>query len=465
VDGRVKPGHDDFSWRQTMTAHEPMVRFLGTLRTAGVRISVAEGLDAMLAAEMVGYDDRQLLKDALGLTVAKSAEEKALYDVCFDDFFRRDEFKGQAQGEGEESGGEAGESGTALGQMLLGGDGAALAQEMERAANEVGISQIRIFTQVNLYARRIMEQMGLDALEGEISAMRRLGTPQGNQLADELDNARETLREEVRDFVRRQLEVYARGETDRLRDEFLRQMRLGTLGPRDKARMRILVRQIARRLATRHARVMRKKRKGQLDTRRTIRKNMPNDGVLFRTFFRFKKIDRPKIVAICDVSGSVAASAEFLLLFLWSLREVLSGVRAFAFSNDLMEVTETLDKQEPEEATKHILRTIGFGSTNYGNSLATFRKSWLGILDRKTTVIILGDARGNRTEPRADIVRELSERSKRLIWLNPEARPVWGSGDSDMLRYKPYCHLAKVCNSLQHLEEVVSDLLEAERTG
>lgn len=450
-----------------MTAHEPMVRFLGTLRTAGVRISVAEGLDAMLAAEMVGYEDRQLLKDALGLTVAKSAEEKGLYEACFDDFFRRDEFKGQAQGEGSESGepSEAGESGTALGQMLLAGDGAALSQAMERAANDVGISQIRIFTQVNLYARRIMEQMGLDELEGEIGAMRRMGNPQSSQMADRLDAAREGLREEVRDFVRRQLEVYARGETDRLRDEFLRQMRLGTMGPRDKARMRILVRQIARRLATRHARVLRKKRKGQLDTRRTIRKNMPNDGVLFRTFFRFKKIDRPKIVAICDVSGSVAASAEFLLLFLWSLREVLSGVRAFAFSSDLMEVTDILDKQEPEEATKHILRTIGFGSTNYGNSLATFRKNWLGILDRKTTVIILGDARGNRTEPRADIVRELSERSKRLIWLNPEGRPVWGSGDSDMLRYKPYCHLAKVCNSLQHLEEVVSDLLEAERHG
>ena len=109
-----------------------MVRFLGTLRTAGVRISVAEGLDAMLAAEMVGYEDRQLLKDALGLTVAKSSEEKALFEVCFDDFFRRDEFKKvEAQeGEGEESRepGEAGESSTALGQKLLGGDRAALAQ-------------------------------------------------------------------------------------------------------------------------------------------------------------------------------------------------------------------------------------------------------------------------------------------------------------------------------------------------
>jgi uncharacterized protein with von Willebrand factor type A (vWA) domain len=186
---------------------------------------------------------------------------------------------------------------------------------------------------------------------------------------------------------------------------------------------------------------------------------------MLRTAYRFKKIDRPKIVALCDVSGSVASSAEFLLLFLWSLREVLAGVRAFAFSNDLIEVTAILDKFSPEEAARQILRAVGFGSTNYGNSLATFRKNWSGILDRKTTLIILGDARGNRTQPRADIVRELSERSKRLIWLNPEGRPAWGTGDSDMLRYKNYCHLVKSCNSIADLEEVVSDLLEAERFG
>ena len=449
------------------TAHEPIIRFISTLRSAGVRISVAEELDAMRVVEVVGYQDRRLLRDALGLTVAKSLEEKELYEACFDEFFSRNEFKGQAPAEGveEPETGEAGRNAAALGRMLLAGDRAGLAQAMERAANEIGVSQIRISPQVNLYARRIMEQMGINALEGQIRSLRSMGTAQSSQQADLLDAAREELQDEVRNFMRRQFLVYAKGEPDRIRDQFLRQMQLGAMSPQDKARLRIVVRQIARRLATRHARMLRKKRKGQLDVRRIIHKNAPNDGVMIRTAFRFKKIDKPKIVAICDVSRSVAASAEFLLLFLWSLREVLGGVRAFAFSADLIEVTEILDKLNPEEAARQILRTIGFASTNYGDSLATFRKNWIDILDRKTTVIILGDARGNRTEPRADIVRELSERSKRLIWLNPEGRQSWGTGDSSMLRYKNYCHLAKVCNSIADLEEVVSDLLEAERFG
>jgi uncharacterized protein len=450
-----------------MTTHEAILRFLGTLRAAGVRVSVAEELDALLVVDVIGYQERGLLRDALGLTVAKSVEEKELYEVCFDEFFSRNEFKGKspAGGAAESEAGEADSSETALGQMLIKGDNSGLSQAMERAANEVGINQIRIYTQVNLYVSRILEQMGLNELEGEIGAMRQIGTPQASQRAEQLEAAIEALREEVRDFARRQLQVYARGEPDRIRDQFLRQMRFNNMTPQEKARLRIIVRQMARRLATRHGRLMHKKRRGQLDVRRIIRKNASNDGVMFRTVYRYKKIDRPKIVAICDVSGSVAASAEFLLLFLWSLREVLSGVRAFAFSSNMIEVSEMLDKWGPDEAAKQIMQAIGLGSTNYGYSLETFRKNWFGILDRKTTVIILGDGRGNRTPPRADIVREIAGRSKRLIWLNPEGRPSWGTGDSHMLRYKNYCSLTKVCNSITDLEEVVSDLLEAERFG
>jgi len=450
-----------------MFAHELLVRFLTTLRASGIRISVAEELDAMLVAEVVGYKDRSLLRDALGLTVAKSVEEKKIYEICFDDFFNREELREKLASEKEADGksGDEISSSTTLGQMLLDGDRSGLLLAIELAANQVGISQIRLFTQINLYAQRILEQMDLGGVQAEIGSMRRFGSPQMSQQADQLEIALENLGDDVREYVRRQFEVFARGEPDRIRDGFLYQMRLGSIKPRDKARLRIIIRQIARRLATRHARVLRKKRKGKLDVRRVIRTNIPNDGVLFRTAFRFKKIQRPKIVAICDVSGSMASSSEFLLYFLWNLREILSGVRAFAFSSDLIEVTDILDKLDPEEATKKIMNAIGFGATNYGNSLSTFRKNWMTIVDRKTTVIILGDARGKRTEPRIDIVKEISERARRLIWLNPEQRQVWGSGDSDMLRYKPFIHLAKVCNSVANLETVVSDLLEAERHG
>ena len=80
-------------------------------------------------------------------------------------------------------------------------------------------------------------------------------------------------------------------------------------------------------------------------------------------------------------------------------------------------------------------------------------------VSRRTTVLILGDGRGNYTDPRTDVLKRLSERAKRIIWLNPEARPSWGTGDSDMLRYAPYCTLVTQCNTLARLERVVAELL------
>ena len=410
-----------------MTVQEPLVRFLGVLRNAGVRISVSEGLDAMRVVEVVGYNNRALLRDALSLALAKSVDEEGIFEVCFDEFFCREAAKTKEMLNLNLNNKSEGIS--ELGLSLLEGDQAVLSQMIERAANELDISQIRIFTQVNLFTIQILDQMGIAYLSNDINSLNSIGSIQMSLQAERLETARDELRLQVRDFVQRQLKIYAKGEYDRIHDGFLRQVLLNNLDESDSARIRIIIRQMARRLATRHSRNLRSKRKGKLDVRKIIRLNIANDNVLFRTSFRSKRIDRPKIIAICDVSRSVLASAEFLLLFLWNLREVVSGMQAFAFSNDMVEVTQILDKMKPEEASREILAKVGLKSTDYGNSFTTFRKNWFGLLDRRTTVIILGDARGNKNDPRADIIREISERSKRLIWLNPEARTYWGTGD------------------------------------
>ena len=103
---------------------------------------------------------------------------------------------------------------------------------------------------------------------------------------------------------------------------------------------------------------------------------------------------------------------------------------------------------------------IGFGSSNYGNSLADFEDGWVRRVSNKTTIIILGDARGNRTDPRIEIIAATVARAKRVIWLNPEYRSAWGTGDSDMFRYRPFCHVVTVCNTLRHLERVVTRYAE-----
>jgi uncharacterized protein with von Willebrand factor type A (vWA) domain len=224
--------------------------------------------------------------------------------------------------------------------------------------------------------------------------------------------------------------------------------------------MRVLVRQMAKKMAARYAKPRRRRLRGQLDARRTIRRNMGWGGIPFITVWKQKRIEKPRVMVLCDVSGSVAAMAQFLLMFMYAVNEALSDIRSFAFAGSLDEVSDILEKHPVEEAIAQIMSTIGYGSSNYGNSFADFADGWMKYVTNKTTVIILGDARGNRTDPRVEILSELSARAKRVIWLNPEYRSAWGTGDSDMFRYAPFCNLVTVCNTLRHLERVISDILE-----
>ncbi|TCZ66196.1 VWA domain-containing protein [Roseicella aquatilis] len=443
----------------------PLLDFFRAARGAGLRISPAESIDATRAVQVVGLADRARLKDTLSLVLAKTPEEKRAFAEVFDLFFRRGEFGGaqadavpgeppaDAPQGGEGEGGEGEGGGGALARMLLADDRAALAAAVEQAAQEAGLSNIALFTQVNLFARRILERMGLQALEREIAA-----APDGDR-ADRLRLGRDRLRGQVREFVEQALLLYARGETEAFRERLLQRTRLSAIDRRDHERMRVLVRAMARRLATQYGRNRRRDRRGVLDVRRTLRRNMGWEGIPFHTVWKQERIQKPKLVVLCDVSGSVAAIAQFLLLFLYSLNEALSGLRSFAFSGNLVDVSDLLEHLPIEAAIPEVMARAGFGSSNYGMALADFEREHLRLLDSHTTVIVLGDGRGNRTDPRTDILARMAERSKQIVWLNPEYRTLWGTGDSDMPRYAPHCRVAAVCNTLQHLERVIGELL------
>ena len=459
------------------TASEALRRFFQVARGAGLRVSAAEGIDAARAVDLVGFGDRTLLKDTLALVMAKTPDEKAMYEEAFELYFKRDAFSGKGDGgedeDGEDGDGRApnqgprtggdgmgGSGGQSLGQLLESDDRATLAAEMEKAAREAGLENIRFFTQKNLYARRILDRMGLRALEREMEAMRATGTPENLGRAQFLENRVDQLRDAVRDFVERNLLLFAKGETEKFREELLKSTRLSNLERRDMDRMRILVRQMAKKLAARYAKTRRRRLRGQLDTRRTLRRNMGWGGIPFITVWKQKRIEKPRVMVLCDVSGSVAAMSGFLLMFLYALNEALSDIRSFAFAGSLTEVSDILAKQPVEQAIGTIMQTIGYGSSNYGNSFADFEDGWMQFVNNKTTVIVLGDGRGNRTDPRTDVIGRLSQRCKRIIWLNPEYKSAWGTGDSDMYRYAPFCNLVTVCNTLRQLERVIADILE-----
>ncbi|HMM89556.1 vWA domain-containing protein [Bradyrhizobium sp.] len=453
---------------------ENLHRFFRAARGAGVRLSPAESIDAMRAVSRIGFTDRAILRDTFLLTLAKTQDEKKALGDCFDLFFDQPEPGQQTPEDGkadeqdssgsnsasdspaDSSGGDQQAEGLGpLAEMLLARDRNEIAAAVANAANAAALSDIRYFTQRGIFSGRILDQMGIQRLRDDLDNL----TATNPALAERLTNALDGLRGTVRDTVSQALMLYGREEAENLRNEILRNAPLSRIEPRQVEQMRHLIRQIARRLRERYSKPRKRQRRGHLDVRRTIRRNAAWGGVPFLTAWKRRHRDKPKIVALCDVSGSVARVSDFFLLLIHSLHEVVDDVRSFAFSGHLIEVSDILESKSPEEAMAEIMSKVGFGSSDYGSSLADFEDEWMSALTPRTTVIVLGDARSNNLDPRADILRRISERSKRLVWLNPEGRMAWGWGDSEMPRYSTFCTVVRQCATAQQLERAVSDIV------
>ena len=452
---------------------ENLHRFFRAARGAGVRLSPAESIDAMRAVSKIGFADRAILRDTFLLTLAKTQDEKKALGDCFDLFFDQpapqpppgdgkhdeqdsSESNAGSDSPGDTSGGDEQADGLGqLAQMLLSQDRNQISAAIANAASAASLSDIRYFTQRGIFSNRILDQMGIERLRDDLDNL----TASNLALAERLTNALDGLRGTVRDTVSQALLLYGREEAENLRNEILANAPLSRIEPRQVEQMRRLIRQIARRLRERYSKPRKRQRRGHLDVRRTIRRNAAWGGVPFLTAWKRRHRDKPRIIAICDVSGSVARVSDFFLLLIHSLHEVVSDVRSFAFSGHLIEVSDILEAKSPEEAMAEIMSKVGFGSSDYGNSFADFEQEWMNAITPQTTVIILGDARSNNLDPRADILRRIGERSKRLVWLNPEGRMAWGWGDSEMPRYSTFCTVVRQCATAKQLERAVSDIV------
>lgn len=387
-----------------------LTSFIRALRNADIRISTAETLDAFGTVELVGYRDRQLLKDSLSLVLPKTLDEKVAFNTCFDQFFsfrQRDPLlpgdavaddesgSSDADAAGESGGGQtgggddpqgqrtqsdrpttsasadstsvqaddddeeqqtplgAGEMSTpqsALGQLLRRGNPIEINVAISTAGQKVNVHEIEVFTQKGVYTRRIMDAMGHADLQQEITRLTDSAAIPDRRLAVDLTRRRDWLRERVRDYVEHQFLLHADVTGRRLREDLLRSVKLSTIEQKHHRLIQELVLRMARRLVSAYSRRKKVFRRGQLHVPRTLRRNMKYDDAIFDLHWKSMKVDRPKVYAICDVSGSVANYARFMLMFLYSLEEVLPKIRSFAFSSDLGEVSTLFGRNTLDDA-------------------------------------------------------------------------------------------------------------------
>jgi len=459
---------------------QKILEFIGDLRRAELRISPSEALDALAASAAVGLGDRETFKTALAATLVKEGRDRETFDRIFNLYF----LDLQALGEGlrkalgpedprvqdlfdrlaEEEGLQLDE----LTELLLRGQGSEMEMAIRSGGRQAGLERLMYFLQVGYFSRRIADRLDLAAIERDVEQIMRLLEQRGldpGQLArirNYLDLRLEAFRRMIRQHVERELERRAWRQGERLTREALADKPLFALTADEVNQMKSVVARLARRIKDALALRQRQEQRGRIDTRRTVRKSLAYDGVPMEVFLRRRHRDKPKLITVCDVSDSVRNASRFMLQLVWNLQECFSRVRSFVFVSEIAEVTQAFATYPVERAIEWALKNAPVDyhcRSDFGFAYSQFVRTQLDTLDRRTTILMLGDARNNYNDPQAWALRLIRERVKGIIWLNPEGQWGWGVGDSVMPLYAPACDVVRECRTIAQLGEVVDNLV------
>jgi len=464
--------------------------FIGELRVAGIPVSMSEHVDAARAVEVIDLGDRNMLRATLAATLVKDGDHMPVFNSAFDVFFSirswdsvddlfDDELSPDdpAGGSGSRGRDLQGRGGGASGSMSA----AELAEMLFRALRDGDLSSMRAGASeaVSRYAGmepgrpvggtyylyRTLRNLELEELHARLVG-ENTGDGLSQRLARDEASARiEQLKAEIEREIRERL-VEDRGAdalAKSVRKPLPEDLDVMHANRDEMAQLERALRPLSRKLAVRLARKRRRRRRGPVDLRHTVRRSLSTGGVPLDLRFKPPRPAKPEIFVIADVSGSVASFARFTLHLVHAISSQFSKVRSFVFVDGLDEVTHLFEGvEDPADAVLKInaeADVIAFdGHSDYGRALSTFHDRYARSLTKRSTVLILGDARNNYHQAHAEVLADLHRRAKAVYWLNPEPTTYWNSGDSVVSQYAPYCDRVIECRTLRQLETFVGEL-------
>jgi hypothetical protein len=454
------------------------------LRAEGMQVGTSALLDAFAAIEQVGWTEPDVFREALAATMAKSPEDRRIFELVFERFmFRATELAAIEHGVREQDDpaaaddaqvGEAGEAGDLDGGEI---DLDALRAQIAAALRDGDESKMRDLARLAIaaFGRR---GTGSGVIGVDVQRIRRsLGLrtePQPDLPQD--DPRRDGLpRDQLRRFeqlLRRELE---RGQIERnLQLPPKRPLNeldraLPTGAAQDLAQVHRVVAQLKRRLKTQGQEHRGQRRRVHVDVRRTMRASLETGGVPVVIKTKPVRPRRPEIFVLCDVSTSVTSASVFFLSVMHALHDAFRKMRSYVFIERVSEVTDVFtDERDFSAVAAAIGRDAGVadisGYTDYGRVWQEFYDLVVDDLHPRATVIVLGDARTNGRDPRADIFAQITAKAGRTFWLNPEPRLYWNYGDSVIQAYEEHCR-AFECWTTGQLEDFVKALTQPIRSA
>jgi len=455
----------------------PFVRFVHVLRGLGVRVSVAETVDALNALAHIDLLDRRQAKVALASTLVKNSHDRRTFEAAFETFFTPpdgdtpppekppsspacpaenvDGVDGDAGGEKEGYGTKGNERD--WGKEILD----LLAHTVEK--NE------RLSIKPGWIKRQLAEQ-------GAPLSQRGTEGPLLPQARAASHSASAWLKQAVKYFGQKKKPFLAPagaalgGEDDVIGavtqriweeggdSEDLLYENMKNIAAEDLPRVTVLLKRLSRHLATRISRrYTRQHQKVRLDIRRTIRVNTSYGGVLLKLKYQARRAQKPRLVLICDVSGSMSYYAVFAILFVYGLASVVKNIEGFIFAENLERVTPHLKKGNSFVQTMSVLVekcSQWGGGTNLAAALSEFLKDHRRLLTPATTVILVSDAQTILPEKAVNYLREMRSLAKDIVWLNPLPSEEWKFSPS-IFDFMEHCRMHE-CSSIDQLNKIIT---------
>jgi uncharacterized protein with von Willebrand factor type A (vWA) domain len=474
--------------------------FIAELRAAGIPVSMSEHVDAARAVEVINLGDRAMVRGSLAATLVKDGDHLPVFYTAFDVFFASRSFQSvedllnevmnqdnsemnregatgaQAPGQPRGLGGGSSSSLSAqelaelLFRALRDGDQESLREAASEAVTRYAGMEPGRPVGGTYYLYRTLRSLDLDSLEQRLRQLSFDKRPTSDELAqrisrDDAHHRVEKLKAEIERVIRERL-VDDRGAgalAKSVRKPLPEDLDVMHANRDEMAQLERALRPLSRKLAVRLARKRRRRHRGPVDLRHTVRRSLSTGGVPIDLRFKPPRPTKPEIMVVADVSGSVASFARFTLHLVHAISSQFSKVRSFVFVDGLDEVTRFFEEaDDPSDAVARInaeADVIAFdGHSDYGRALMSFHERFADDVTMRTTILILGDARNNYHQAHAEVLADLRYRAKAVYWLNPEPTSYWNSGDSIVNQYAPYCDRVIECRTLRQLEAFVGEL-------
>jgi hypothetical protein len=411
---------------------EQLTAFVQHLRASGVRISVAETLDAMHAVKLAGVEP-EVVREALSATLIKDETDRELFLEIFGEYFAAPPLDV--------------EGGRARKRKRLGATGAPSDGGSRAGARRPGAAP------ATAAARSAVPKPPAPPSVVSAAPPWRRGAPEPRDPRREAAlDAESTSQAEGTSRAEPSTTPASRQRSARVRAVATRPFH--EMSEREVIEAREVARELGRRLKARSSRREEAARRGRADFRRTIRGSLARGGAMLDVKYRGRRPGRPHLIALCDVSWSVSLASEMLLGILGAAEAAFRRVTRFAFVDRLVPIAFEGGHIAPEAPLDLHARS------DHGAVLCQLESQHAVRVDRSTVLLVLADARSNRRPPRADALRRMAQRARGVIWAVPEPCSRWNTGDSSLAAYAPFCDVVVEATTLQGL---VRALRHAER--